>query len=192
MIKEDSTIAEFKTHNGRPVFDGRGILPDVNVVLPEMPKVIGGLLNADLIFDFATRYHDTHPTIPPADQFVLTEEIWQEFVAYARDKHFTYDTESMDALNALIETSKRERYYDHVQPQIDALKSALTPDRVEELSLFRKDIEEVLKDEIVGRYYFQTGRAQAALSTDPYLLKAIEVLNDTPTYAGILNGTIKP
>ena len=58
--------------------------------------------------------------------------------------------------------------------------------------MFRKDIEEVLKDEIVGRYYFQTGQAQAALASDPYVKKALETINTDATYTGLLNGTIKP
>jgi hypothetical protein len=56
--------------------------------------------------------------------------------------------------------------------------------------LFRKDIEEVLKNEIVARYYFQTGRYVVAMSDDPYVKKALEVLNGG-TLPGILNGTIK-
>ena len=192
MIKEDSTIAEFKTRAGRPVFDGRGIWPDVKVERPELPKVLGGLYSEDIIFDYANHYKDTHPTISAAQEFTVTEELWQDFVTYAKDKHFSYDTESEAALKDLEETAKRERYYDHVKPQIDALKTDLTPDRAEEMVMFRKDIEEVLKDEIVGRYYFQTGQAQAALASDPYVKKALETINTDATYTGLLNGTIKP
>lgn len=192
IVKEDSLLAEFKTKAGRPVFDGRGIWPDAKVELPEMPKVIGGLFNADLVFDYATRYRATHESIGEPERFRISEEIWQDFLAFARDKHFTYDTESMEVLEELIETCERERYYDRVKDRIDALKDALTPDREEELVLFRKDVEDVLRDEIVGRYHHQTGRARAALATDLYVLKALEILNNDALYAGILNGSVKP
>ncbi len=112
-------------------------------------------------------------------------------MAYTKDKHFSYDTESEQALKELEETAKRERYLDHVKPQIDALRTALTPDREEEIAMFRKDIEEVLKDEIVGRYYFQTGQARAALASDPYVKQALGTINDNATYTGILNGSVK-
>lgn len=191
MIKEDSTIAEFKTRAGRPVFDGRGIWPDVKVERPELPKVLGGLYSEDIIFDYANRFKDQHTSIAPAEQFTISEEIWQDFVAYTKDKHFSYDTESEQALKELEETAKRERYLDHVKPQIDALRTALTPDREEEIAMFRKDIEEVLKDEIVGRYYFQTGQARAALASDPYVKQALGTINDNATYTGILNGSVK-
>jgi carboxyl-terminal processing protease len=190
--REDTALVAFKTTNGRTVYDGSGIWPDREVELPEMPKVIGGLYTADLFFDYATRFRATHATIPEPEVFRITEEIWSDFLAFAKDKQFTYETESMEVLAELEETAKRERYYDHVQPQLEALKTALAPDKEEEFKLFRHDIEDVLRDEIVGRYHFQTGRARAALANDPYLKEALAVINDPAIYSGILKGTTKP
>jgi carboxyl-terminal processing protease len=186
----DSTLKTFKTRNGRTVLDGRGILPDVSVEESELPKVVGGLYTADLFYDYANRYRWTHDSIPPADKFTITEAIYQDFMAYVKDKKFDYDTESMAKLKELVEAAKKERYYDHAKGAIDGLEQELAPDRTEDLALFRKDIEEVLKNEIVARYYFQTGRYVVAMSDDPYVKKALEVLNGG-TLPGILNGTIK-
>lgn len=174
---KEAAIAEFKTRNGRPVFDGRGILPDVEVVDPELAKVVGGLYAKDLFFDFATKYRLSHTEIGPAEEFKISDALYQEFVDYVKDKKFEYDTETMDAFKKLEEVAKRERYYDHAKTQLDALHAELAPDRTEELTRFRTDIEEVLRNEIVGRYYFQTGRAKAALVTDPSVRSAVEVLN---------------
>src|SRR4030095_5711437 len=44
VVKADSLLRDFKTRNGRSVMDGRGITPDVLVVEPDLPKVIGGLV----------------------------------------------------------------------------------------------------------------------------------------------------
>ncbi len=96
----------------------------------------------------------------------------------------------LDAFKKLEEVAKKERYYDHAKGAIDGLEKELAPDRTEDLALFRKDIEEVLKNEIVARYYFQTGRYVASLNDDPYVKKALDVLNGG-THAGILNGSIK-
>ncbi|HEX2616472.1 MAG TPA: S41 family peptidase, partial [Flavobacteriales bacterium] len=64
VIKADSTILAFKTRNGRPVFDGRGIAPDVFVTEPELPKVVGGLYTGDVFFDYANQYRWSHDSIP--------------------------------------------------------------------------------------------------------------------------------
>ena len=177
-VKEEA-IAEFKTRNGRPVYDGRGILPDVEVMDPELAKVVGGLYSKDLFFDFATNYRIKNAEIGPAEEFRISDALYLEFVDFVKDKKFDYDTETMDAFKKLEEVAKKERYYDHAKAQIEALHAELAPDRTEELTRFRTDIEEVLRNEIVGRYYYQTGRAKAALVTDPAVKSAVDVLNGT-------------
>ena len=183
-------IAEFKTRNGRPVFDGRGILPDVEVTDPELAKVVGGLYAKDLFFEFATGYRLAHPEIGPAEEFKVSDVLYREFVDFVKDKSFEYDTETLEAFKKLEEAAKKERYYDHAKAQMEALHAELAPDRMEELTRFRTDIEEVLRNEIVGRYYFQTGRAKAALATDPSVKSAVDLLNGAE-YAKVLT-TINP
>ncbi len=184
----DSLLTEFSTRNGRPVFDGRGILPDVLVEEHELPKVVGGLLREDLFFDYATRYRRTHETAPPARDFLITDPEYQAFMDYLSDKEFDYETESMAQLEELVETAKRERYLEHVKPELDQLREELRPKRDEELVMFRDDIAEILRNELVARYHFQTGRAIAALDTDPYVREALDVLGNG-TYGEVLAGT---
>jgi carboxyl-terminal processing protease len=91
-VRDDSSLVEFKTKNGRTVFDGRGIWPDAKVEEPELAKIVYGMVNKDIFFDFADRYHDLNATIPPAKDFTITEDIWQQFLAFVKDKDFAYDT----------------------------------------------------------------------------------------------------
>ncbi len=179
IVKADSLLRDFKTRNGRPVFDGRGILPDVLVEEPEMPKVVGGLYVSDVFFDFANRYRWTHDSIAPAGEFTISDALWAEFVAFAKTRKLDYRTESNDALKELEEAAKRERYYDHAITAIEALRTELNPDRSEELQRFRPEIERVLLNELVSRYYFTSGQAKAMLASDPLVKRAIEVLNGT-------------
>jgi carboxyl-terminal processing protease len=187
---EETTTVQFKTRNGRPVTDGRGIHPDVSVEDPELAKVVGGLYAKDLFFDFATKYRLTHADIGPAEEFRITDALYQEFVDFVKGREFDYDTETMEALEALEKEAKKERYYEHAKAQIEALRKQLHPDPSEDLVRFRMDIEEVLRSELVARYHFQTGRAKASMATDPYVLKAVEVLQNG-SYATILAGTGK-
>jgi len=190
VIKADSTILAFKTAGGRSVYDGRGIAPDIEVDHPLMPKIVGGLYSADLFFDFANLYQWTHDSIAPPGRFTITEEIFQQFLTFTKDKKFEYQTASLNDLNKLVEDAKKERYYDHAKDAIDALRAELDPDRAEEFKRFRPEIEDVLKSELVGRYYFQTGRAKAMLGSDPAVLEALTVING-PAYKEVLAGTYK-
>lgn len=183
----DSAIKAFETRNGRPVFDGRGIAPDVTITEPDMAKVVGGLAVKDLFFDYANKYRATHDSIGKPETFVITDAIYEDFLTFVKDKEFTYDTESLDALDELVAAAKKERYYEHSEKAIEALKAELKPNKEEELRRFRDDVSEVLRGEIVSRYMLQTGRYRAALATDPYLKRALEVLNSGETTT-ILSG----
>lgn len=185
---DEEAIAEFKTRNGRPVYDGRGIWPDVPIEEAEPAKVVEGLYAKDLFFDFATEYRLTHEDIGPPENFRITDPLFAEFLAYVKDHEVEYDTESMASLEALVEDTKRERYYELVEGQLNALREQLKPDHTQEIVLFRSDIEEVLLNELVGRYHHQTGRAKAGMASDPYVRKAVEVLA-SDRFKEILAGT---
>jgi carboxyl-terminal processing protease len=191
VVKADSLLRSFKTRNGRPVMDGRGITPDVLVKEPDMPKVIGGLITSDCFFDFANKYYWTHDSIPPPEKFTVTNALWDEFLLFVKGRKVEYRTESSEELKKLEEAMKKERYYDHAKQIYDQLSEELNPDRTEELERFRTEVERILVSEIVGRYYQTTGRAKAMLASDPFVKRAVEVLSG-PDYAGILNGTVKP
>lgn len=190
VIKADSTIQAFKTAGGRTVYDGRGIAPDIAVPLPDMPKVVLSLYGDDIFFDFANQYQWSHPTIAPASTFTISDGLFQEFLQFVMDRKFTYTTSSLNDLDALVADAKKERYYDQAKGAIEALRTQLDPDQTEVLKRFRPEIEEVMKNELVGRYYFQSGRAQAMLGTDPVVLEALRVLNG-PAYMEVLAGTYK-
>ena len=55
-----------------------------------------------------------------------------------------------------------------------------------ELDRFAKDIKPLLSEEIVKRYYFERGAVQETLKEDNGLKKAVEVLQNSTEYAGIL------
>ena len=54
-------------------------------------------------------------------------------------------------------------------------------------SIFKDEIIELLEDEIIGRYYYQTGRIEHALVDDTFILEAVKILNDPTRYKQILN-----
>ena len=74
-VRTDTYLVAFTTRNGRTVYDGRGILPDVPVTEPELAKVVGGLYAEDILFDFATDYRRTHDSIGPPERFAISDEL---------------------------------------------------------------------------------------------------------------------
>jgi len=182
----DSLIHEFATKNGRKVFDGGGIIPDVKLEQDTLCDLAYKLIQDNIIFDFATRFAAAHNTIAPPDQFEISDEIFNEFHQYLLERKFTYESRSGQILKGLIETAKRERAYDETKAEFDALGKKLVINVDADLKKFRKEVCSVLADEIVTRYYYQKGAVIASFKEDADLTRAKSVLSNRSEYLTIL------
>jgi carboxyl-terminal processing protease len=187
----DSLMHEFKTLNGRKVFDGGGILPDIITEPEKLSKISISLLNKNLIFDWVTDWCLKHPAIPNPGEFNITDSDYSDFIQWLSGKDFDYSTQSDEELDKLIELSKNEKYYEQASGEFDALKKKLAHDKNKDLKTFQKEIRKLLTEEIVSRYYLQKGRIEWMLKYDPEVLKAMEILSNPAMYKAILDGTWK-
>jgi carboxyl-terminal processing protease len=182
----DSLISEFSTLNGRKVYDGGGILPDIETKAANLSQFSVSLYTQNIIFDYATLYVSRHDSIPPVVNFDITNEIYSDFENYVLNRNFTYSTRSEESLKKLIEISRQEKYYDLAISEFSALEEKLMHDNAKDLTHFKDEISYLLKQEIVSRYYYQWGSMEAAIENDLEVTKAIEVLKDPKTYFSLL------
>jgi carboxyl-terminal processing protease len=188
----DSLITEFTTLGGRKVYDGGGITPDIIIENEQLSSLSISLLRQFKLFDFATTYSITTPKIAPAGEFEISDEIYESFIEYVETTPFEYVSETQQMLKKLIATAEDEKYYDLGKKQFDALETSLQLDLDRDLRLFRDEISMLLKSEIVSRYYYQRGSAEASFKDDKAIEKAIEVLRDMEMYRSMLTlGTTK-
>ena len=187
----DSLITSFNTKNGRKVYDGGGVVPDVKMTDNDISNLTIELVTKFAVFDFATQFAAKNQTISQPEEFVITDALYNEFIAFVKSSNFVYDSDTEDALTELIKTAKTEKYYDIAGEEFKSLEAKLKPDLDKDLKLFRKEISELLKDEIVGRYFYQKGAIRATLKEDSDILKAREILNAQEVYAGYFKpGTV--
>ena len=189
--KNDTLGKPFLTLGGRTVYEGHGIAPDVKVKRDPYATVTAYLYGKNYIFDYASKYYHEHKSIDSADRFQIDEATYQDFMKFVKDKNFSYTTDSEKAIEKLKKTAKDEGYLDKIQPQIDQLEKNFAAEKENDLLSNRKDIEELLRSEIVGRYYYQKGRIVANLNDDPDLKRAFEILlntNGKDEYHSILGG----
>lgn len=182
----DSLISEFTTKNGRKVYDGGGILPDIETKPVNLSQFSISLYTQNIIFDYATLYASQHDSIPPVADFTITDEIYNDFKNYVLKRNFTYSTRSEESLKKLIETARQEKYYDLADSEFSALEIKLTHDNTKDFFHFKDEISYLLKQEIVSRYYYQWGSMEAAIENDVEIGKAIEVLKDPKLYNSLL------
>ena len=182
----DSLIHIFKTKNGREVIDGRGIVPDVSIETPEMSRLTAMIYGNNLIFNYATDYVKTHPTIADANSFKLSDDEYASFKDYAIKDTFTYSTASEEILKKMKKTIETEHLDEDSKKEYDALMAKITPSKERDLVKFQDEIKMILENEIVSRYYYQKGRVQNSFNHDDILQKGIEVLKNTQEYNTIL------
>ena len=182
----DSLVHTFKTTNGRPVTDGRGILPDVEVKNNSYSPLSAALMRENIIFDYATKYFYTHPSIVSAKEFKLSEEEYKEFVEFAGSQEFEYSTGSEQFLEKLKEIAESEQYFESSKEEYEALREKLSPNKQRDLLKFNSEIKELIESEIVGRYYYQRGQMELEISQDIFVSEATTTLLNKSTYNKIL------
>lgn len=183
----DSSKRAFKTKCGRTVFDGNGIKPDIELERKDYADVVASLGEKKLFYDFANAYRIKHPTIAPAKNFNVSEADFQEFLAFLKNKEYEYKTETEETLAALETASKDENYYAALKADIEVMQKKLKDDKREDINKNKEDIKEILEEEIVARYYFQTGRVESSFDDDKDIKEAIQLFNNPDKYRKILS-----
>ncbi len=185
---EDSLKTAFKTKNGRTVYDGGGIEPDIKVEQASISNITISLLKKRLIFDFATDFRFSNENILSAEKFEFTDDNFTEFKDFLYDKEYEYTTETEDAIEELKEIAEDELYFKNISDEYNILVAKLETNKKDDLNKFKDEIKELLTSEIVSRYYYQKGRIVANLQFDNEVKEAIKVLRNSNLYNSILAG----
>ncbi|MEL6673828.1 MAG: S41 family peptidase [Bacteroidota bacterium] len=187
----DSLKNSFQTRNGRTVYDGGGIEPDVVVALPEEKAVTKALIAQGLIFDFATQFAVETVNLKSPRDFEVSNELYREFMTYVNEREFSYDTEADRQLDKLTETLQEEAYGTELKPQIDRIEAKLKAAKDQELQKEQARISQLLKEEIIKRYYYKDGVIESRLVDDQDVSQAVNILTDETRYQAYLAGSKK-
>ena len=170
----DSLKTAFKTKGGRTVYDGFGIEPDVEVEPEYMSNLGIALVQKLLVFDYATQFYKSHKEIAPAAEFEITDEIYDDFCRFLKDKKLTYSTATEQVIKQLREVAEQEKYDQAIEQQLKQMESLMETEKAGDLVKHRTEVCEMLKAEILLRYYYDQGRIEGALKSDKVVLRAVE------------------
>ncbi|GHB84930.1 S41 family peptidase [Persicitalea jodogahamensis] len=185
----DSLQTAFKTRNGRVVYDGGGVLPDILTEKETHSPLATTLARKRLLFDYAVKYHSENPTIKPAREFRVTDADYQNFTKWLADKEYTYTTQVDKDLTELEEAAKKEKSFKTIEDQIKALKSKLTHNKENDLQIHKEELMALLQEEIVKHYYLEKGMKEASFSNDPEMKAALDLYKDMDRYNALLKPT---
>lgn len=181
----DSLKKAFKTKAGRTVYDGGGIEPDIAVEEKEIHRITEELLSQYIIFDFATDFVQKNPTILPAKDFKITDAIYNDFVQFAQNKMFKFDTKSEKQIEQVEKVLDTEGYSD-LKSDLQELKNKLANKKKNDIYKYKSEIIPFLQREIVSRYYLAPGAIENSFQYDNDISEACKVLKDKVRYNSIL------
>lgn len=175
----DSLTNVYRTLHGREVRDGGGLTPDITVDWGRVSPILYNLVGDNKIFDYATRYANTHDSIGSIESFEVTDELFEDFKNSLDKSSLKYDKVMDQLLKQLREAAEAEGYLTpEAESAIDALSPLLANDVNQDLDNKKDEISEYLGAEIVSRYFYDKGRIVQSLKTDKALKSAVEILSD--------------
>jgi len=178
---EESKYNSFKTRRGRVVYDGGGILPDVQLPESKTSVIAKALIKNDAIFNYATSYYYKNPnlgtTIPN-----FTDSDFLNFKQFLKDQKISFDTETEEALKNTLAVAKKEAIDDAIISDYEKLLASVKKSEDVQLEKNKGEIKYLILDEIVKRYQYQEGFYQYYIQYNSEIKKAVNILNNTAEY----------
>ncbi len=182
----DTERHSFKTKNGRTVYDGGGIQPDVKIEKTKETSSTMALLNSQAIFNYATDFYFDNDSIVSPEIFEFNDIDYQDFISYLKTNDSTFKTLSEKKFESAFKTAKEENLTNSTENDYQKLLIQIKSEKMNELSKNKEIIKNNITDEIINRYYYKKGEYQNHIVHNQSILKAVNILNDTNQYNHIL------
>ena len=185
VMIDESKQSEFKTRNGRIVYDVGGVEPDVEVPKPEFKSFIQNLLKENMIFKYANDFVLRNKDFNPDENFSF--EHYDDFLEFLKKNSFSYKSvpeNKLDELKNSLTTEDKEIIFDSEISGFNELISAIkSKDEKSSVEIVKK----LIKKEILLRFYLPDNGIRYSLHDDPEIEHAVEILTDENRYKKLLN-----
>ena len=184
-IKKNQTeFNSFKTKAGRTVYDGGGVLPDLEIEESKTANITDAVVKKDVVFNFATQLYYKNPTqtgIPS-----VSDADFANFKTYLKQEKISLDTETNQALKNVLESAKKEKIDTEIANEYKQLELALEKNQDLALDKNKNQIKKLLQEELIIRYQYREGLYTFYTKNNIEIEKAIALLNNTSHYKSIL------
>ena len=170
----DSLTHVFYTAQGRPVRDGGGITPDVELPEPEYSRLVYSMVRSGVVDDYVMYYVRSHESLPRPDKFRFSEEDYEDFVQFAKEKKFDYRSSASALLDQMREALKKDGMIETATEELEALEKAVKIDKEQFIRLKKDELIPFIEEELAVRYYYQAAGVQIRLRYDNALKTLIE------------------
>ena len=180
------TTDDFFTVGGRPVHGSGGIAPDIIVRFPPVSDFVADLRRRSQFFNFAVHYTSIHT--PPSGEFQVDDQIIEAFREYLDHENYTFSHPIERSLIALEDEASEGGYDGTLIQDIQRLRSSLEHSKRDMFTSNVEDIKSFLRLEIGSKFYGTRRGVELGFVDDVVVQKAVELIKDQQTYAGLLPG----
>jgi carboxyl-terminal processing protease len=183
----DSLRKEFKTKNGRKIFDGGGIEPDIKIAETSPSLLLKTLQQKNYLFEFAVNYFKQHPTTNQTSKdFSVTNADYNLFIAFISNKQYSYTTNTEKKLQELKKLLEKENYKQTLANEIKQVEEKIKLSNKKDLEKNKTEIINELNKILAGFYFNQKGSIENSFKVDNDLNEAIKILMSDEQYNKIL------
>jgi carboxyl-terminal processing protease len=182
--KSQNEFNAFKTKAGRTVYDGGGVLPDVEIEETKTASITEAIFKTDAIFNFATQWYFKNTTL--AGIPTITDVDFNSFKAYLKQEKISLDTETYKAMKNVLETAKNEKIEVQIATEYKQLELAIEKNQELELDKNKNQIKKLIQEELITRYLYREGLYTFYTKNNVEIEKAMMLLINTNQYKSIL------
>lgn len=174
----------FKTKGGRTVYDGGGVLPDVEIADMKKSNISLSVANSDAVFEFANILFYRNPTAKSVSS--ISDAEYNEFKAYLKKEKVEISTNIDKSLKNLLEAAKKDKIDSDLTVEIKQLEAAIERTKDKELDKNAAEIKRLLLQELLLRYGYRTAFYDYVSTKYSDVLKAQQIVNNPTEYNKIL------
>jgi carboxyl-terminal processing protease len=182
----DSLKQAFKTTQGRTVYDGGGIDPDVVLKGRSYHPVVQILYQSGYLFDYATEYVATHTAPANSKSFQFSDADYQSFIQWMKGKPYTYTTSLDESLKKIKQQAMYEKNYEEIKSMLESIDKTVSEKRKNDLQLHKEQLKQALEADILSRYFLEKGFVEAGFKYDAEVAEAVTLFKDQQRYKKIL------
>lgn len=182
----DSGINEFTTQNGRKVYDGGGIIPDIVTEKESILEETKALLASRALFNFATNFRHKNSTIKSPEEFRFTDANFKQFQEFLKTDS-SFKTKQEKAFN-LAYKSLSSAQNKQVTKNYSGVLKTLQQEKIKRIAANKEFLKNEIKQLILDQYYYEEGVYKNKMTDDSTLQEAVKLLKDKKKYIQILSG----
>jgi carboxyl-terminal processing protease len=179
----DKGINVFKTENGRTVFDGGGVQPDVEIEISKKTEATEVLISSKAIFNFAIDYFYKNSKIAATENYEFSNTDFKNFTSY-----LVLDTSFVTNQERLFKAAFLSAENNGISKEYQKIKEKLFEEKIVQIAKNEDILKVLLEEEILEKYYYKEGVYQHHLKNDATIREAVKLLQNQDKYKQILSG----